>query len=116
MSFWMWRAKPPASSNKTTTTPPIMMSIRFVMYSLQISYSRFVVSTGPSGRPWTQDVSGQRVAVGALAAEATASGAFHQPPPRAWNSAAVSVKRAARACTSAMRVDRYVRCASSDER
>ena len=93
------------------------MSIRFVMFSLQISCSMFVafaVSKGVGGRRVSSSC--QCEAAGALAAEAIASGAFYQPPPSAWNSAAVSVKRAARACTSATRVDRYVRCASSEDR
>ena len=92
-----------------------MMSIRFVMFSLQI-FVFDVRRVAPAYPASTQDVSFSARPAGALAAEATASGAFHQPPPSAWNSAAVSVKRAARACTSATRVDRYVRCASSEAR
>ena len=41
---------------------------------------------------------------------------FHHPPPSAWNSAAVSAKRAARAWTRLIRVCWYWRSALSSER
>jgi hypothetical protein len=38
----MCNAKPPPSSSTITRIPPIMMSIRFVMFSLQMLCSRVV--------------------------------------------------------------------------
>jgi len=116
ISVLMCKKNPKARIATSTTIPPIMMSIRFVMCSLQISFSVVVAFAGSSERLARAGFVVQRAAAGALAAEASAAGVFHQPPPSAWNSAAVSVKRAARACTSATRVLRYVRCASSAAR
>ena len=38
----------------------------------------------------------------AVVPSGAASGRFHQPPPKAWNNAAVSVNRLARACIADM--------------